>query len=147
MARPSTLDQVDGLRDFVAEMWMNGLTNEEVAEKVHEQFAEIEERPAKRTIQNWRQDEEVKAKVHAITRERIARVVRKTDTAIETKLENVDELTVDEVLKIRKEFLPERDALTDEKADAGKTAEELFGAMEEDPEFATKVAQAAADEE
>jgi HD-like signal output (HDOD) protein len=143
MGRESTLDKYDGLRDFVAEKWMSGCTNEEVAEKVAERF-DID-KPAIRTIQNWRQDEQVAEKIHAVMRERIARVVRKTDSAIDQL--DFSQLTVDEIIKIRREFLPERDALTDEKTDATKTAEDLFGAMEDDPEFAAKVAQAAAADE
>lgn len=144
MARPSTLDQHDGLREFIADKWMAGCTNKEVAEKVAEQFQDVEE-PSIRTVQNWRQDEVVAEKIHAVMRERIARVVRKTDSAIDQL--DFSQLTVDEIIKIRREFLPERDALTDEKTDATKTAEELFGAMEDDPEFAQKVAQTAASEE
>ncbi len=123
---------------------MAGLTNEEVAEKVPEQFPDVE-RPSKRTVQNWRHDEVVAEKIHSIMRERIARVVRKTDSAIDQL--DFSQLTVDEIIKIRREFLPERDALTDEKTDATATAEELFGAMEEDPELAAKVAAAAAADE
>lgn len=143
MGRESTLDKIDGLRDFVADKWMAGCTNEEVAEKVAEQF-DIDQ-PVIRTIQNWRQDEQVAEKIHAVMRERIARVVRKTDSAIDQL--DFSQLTVDEIIKIRREFLPERDAMTDEKTDATKTAEDLFGAMEDDPDFAAKVAQAAAKDE
>jgi hypothetical protein len=141
----NTLDRVDGLRDRIAELWANGLTNKGIAETVHSEFAEIEDVPVKNTIINWRKDEAVENKIHALMRERIGRVVRKTDAAIDSKLENVDELTVDEVLKIRKEFVPERDAFTDEKQDSAKIDEELFGAMEDDPEFAERLMRDAND--
>lgn len=135
----NTLDRVDGLRERIAELWVEGLTNNAIAETVHSEFAEIEDVPVKNTIINWRKDEVVENKIHALMRERIGRVVRKTDAAIAKKLEDVDDLTVDEVLKIRKEFVPERDALTDEKQDASQIDEDLFGLMEDDPEFAEKL--------
>lgn len=139
MGMTSTLDRVDGLRERIAELWVEGLTNNAIAETVHSEFAEIEDVPVKNTIINWRKDEVVENKIHALMRERIGRVVRKTDAAIAKKLEDVDDLTVDEVLKIRKEFVPERDALTDEKQDASQIDEDLFGLMEDDPEFAEKL--------
>lgn len=139
MGMHSTLDRVDGLRERIAELWVEGLTNKAIAETVHREFADIEDVPVKNTIINWRKDDVVENKIHALMRERIGRVVRKTDAAIAKKLEDEDELTVDEILKIRKEFVPERDAFTDEKQDASKIDEDLFGLMEDDPEFAEKL--------
>ena len=139
MGMTSTLDRVDGLRERIAELWVEGLTNKAIPETVHSEYAEIEDVPVINTIINWRKDEVVENKIHALMRERIGRVVRKTDAAIAKKLEDVDDLTVDEVLKIRKEFVPERDALTDVKQDASQIDEDLFGLMEDDPEFAEKL--------
>lgn len=144
MGRTSTLDKHDGLRQFIAERYMEGMKNQAIAESVHEAFPDIET-PTVRSIQNWRNDPEVANKIQAVTRERIARVVRRTDSAIENL--NFEELTVDEILKIRKEYVPHRDAFTDEKTDSTKVAEDLFGVMEEDPEFAEKISQAANDAE
>lgn len=139
MGMTSTLDSVDGLRERIAELWVEGLTNKGIAEAVQREFAEIETVPVKNTIINWRRDDVVENKIHSLMRERIGRVVRKTDAAIDKKLENEDELTVDEIIKIRKEFVPERDAFTDEKQDASKIDEDLFGLMEDDPEFAERL--------
>jgi hypothetical protein len=138
MGMPSTLDRVDGLRERVAELWVEGLTNKAIAETVHSEFAEIEDVPVKNTIINWRKDDVVENKIHALMRERIGRIVRKTDAVIAKALDDGD-MTVDEAIKIRKEFVPERDAFTDEKQDASKIDEDLFGMMEEDPEFAEKL--------
>lgn len=146
MGMQSTLDRVDGLRDRVAELWADGLSNKAIAEKVHSEFSEIEDVPVKNTIINWRHDEQVANKIHAIMRERISRIVRSTDSALAARLEHADELTVDEIIKIRKEIAPARDVLDDnERVDPGDAASDLFGAAIEDPELAKRIASEAAD--
>jgi hypothetical protein len=146
MGMHSTLDRVDGLRDRVAELWADGLTNKAIAEKVHSEFSEIEDVPVKNTIINWRHDEQVANKIHAIMRERISRIVRSTDSALAARLENADELTVEEIIKIRKEIAPARDVLDDnERVDPADAASDLFGAAIDDPELAKRIAVEAAD--
>lgn len=142
----STLDRVDGLRDRVAELWADGRSNKAIAEAVHSEFSEIEDVPVKNTIINWRHDEQVANKIHAIMRERISRIVRSTDSALAARLEKADELTVDEIIKIRKEIAPARDVLDDnERVDPGDAASDLFGAAIDDPELAKRIAGDAAD--
>lgn len=138
MGMTNTLDRIDGLRDRLAELYVEGYSNKSLAIKLHAEFVEIESVPVKGTIINWRKDETVENKIHTLMRERIGRIVRKTDAQILADLEAGD-LTVDEKIKIRKEFVPERDAFTDEKQDAAKIDEDLFGLMEEDPEFAERL--------
>lgn len=148
MGMTNTLDRVDGLRDRIAELWADGLSNKAIAEKVHSEFAEIEDVPVKNTIINWRHDEQVTNKIHAIMRERISRIVRRTDSVLAARLENADELTIDEVIKIRKEIAPARDVLDDaERVDPADAASDLFGAAIDDPELARKIASEAADAE
>jgi hypothetical protein len=144
----NTLDRVDGLRDRIAELWADGYSNKGIAETVHKEFAEIESVPVKSTIINWRHDEQVSNKIHAIMRERISRIVRCTDSALADRLENPDELTVDEIIKIRKEIAPARDVLDDaERIDPADAASDLFGAAVDDPELAKKIAGDAANAE
>lgn len=139
MGMTNTLDRVDGLRDRVAELWADGDTNMEIARKVFEEFEEIESEPVKQTIINWRSDEQVTNKIHALMRARTSRLVRKVDASIENV--NWDDLTVKEKLEIRKAYAPLRDQFaSDEKPDAGKIDEDLFGAAEDDPEFGERVA-------
>lgn len=144
----NTLDRVDGLRDFIAEKWAEGLTNKAIAEAIFSEFADIESVPVKSTIINWRHDEQVANKIHAIMRERISRIVRRTDSALAHRLENADDLTVDEIIKIRKEIAPARDVLDDaERVDPADAASDLFGAAIDDPELAKKIAGEAANAE
>src|SRR4051812_21916293 len=102
MTMQSTLDRVDGLRDRVAELWVEGLTNKAIAEAVHSEFSEIEDVPVKNTVINWRKDEGVENKINALMRARIGRIVRRTDAVIAKALDEEGELTVDEAIKIRK---------------------------------------------
>jgi hypothetical protein len=146
MAGQSTLDRVDGLRDRVAELWADGASNKTIAETVHREFSEIEDVPVKNTIINWRHDEQVKNKIHSIMRERVSRIVRRTDSELISRLENAEELTVKEIIDIRKEIAPARDVLDEnERVDPGDAASDLFGAAMDDPELAKKIAGEAAD--
>lgn len=142
MGMTNTLDRVDGLRDRIAELWAEGATNKAIAETVHREFTEIEDEPVKQTIINWRRDGQVANKIHALMRERTSRLVRKVDASIENV--DWDDLTVKEKLEIRKAYAPLRDEFAaDEKPDASKIDEDLFGAAEDDPEFGERVAQMA----
>lgn len=128
----STLDRVDGLRDRVAELWVEGLTNKAIAEAVHSEFSEIEDVPVKNTVINWRKDEGVENKINALMRARIGRIVRRTDAVIAKALDEEGEMTVDEAIKIRKEFAPDRDILNkEEKTDRGAAVADLFKALDE----------------
>jgi hypothetical protein len=143
MSGISTLDRVDGLRERIAELWVEGLTNNAIAEAVHSEFSEIEEVPVKQTIINWRKDDVVENKVNALMRARIGRIVRRTDAVIAKALDN-DDMTVEEAIKIRKEFAADRDILNkEEKTDRGAAVADLFKALDEADEEA---AQAASDE-
>lgn len=144
----NTLDRVDGLRERIAELWAEGTSNKGIAEAVCREFAEIETPPVKSTVINWRHDEQVANKIHAIMRERISRIVRRTDATLESRLENADELTVKEIIDIRKEIAPARDVLDDaERSDPADAASDLFGAAIDDPELARKIASEASDAE
>lgn len=148
MGMINTLDRIDGLRDRIAELWADGYSNKGIAETVHKEFAEIESVPVKSTIINWRHDEQVTNKIHAIMRERISRIVRRTDAGLEARLENMDELTVKEIIDIRKEIAPARDVLDEaERSDPAQAASDLFGAAAEDPELARRLAAAASQSE
>lgn len=138
MGMTSTLDRVDGLRDRVAELYCDGLSNKDLATAVFNEFEEVEDVPTKGTIINWRKDETVANKVHSIMRERGGRLIRKVDASFDNI--NWDDLTVKERLEIRKAYAPEADRFNgDDKPDPAKLDEELFGAAEEDSDFADKL--------
>lgn len=148
MGMTSTLDTVDGLRDRIAELWAEGFSNKGIAETVQSEFAEIETPPVKSTVINWRHDEQVKNKIHALMRDRISRIVRRTDAILAQRLDNAEELTTDEVIKIRKEIAPSRDVLDEsERVDPAQASSDLFGAALDDPDLARRIAGEASDAE
>lgn len=141
MGRISSLDAIPELRDFIADCWVAGKTNQQIADAVTEVWPALT--PGKRTIQEWRHDDEVALRVSRATRDRIARVLRKTDAVIWDALEKrADQMDVQELLAIRKAFAPEVDARTDEKTDKAGIVNELFGRAADDPEFAKRLADA-----
>lgn len=138
MARIGALDRIPELRDFIAELWVEGNTNKAIAEKVHEVFPALEPHP--RTIVEWRHDDEVALRVHQLTRDRIARVARKVDSAVWDQLEKrAAEMDIQELLAIRKAFMPDVDSRTDEKTDKAGIVTELFGKAADDPAFAAQL--------
>lgn len=143
MARTSALDEYPELRDFVAVHWHEGFSNQAIADKVAEEWPALE--PVGRTIIRWRQDAEVEEKVARMNRERAARVVRRTDAVIMQRLDELaKEMDIDELLKIRKQFLPTVDALGEpgEKRDKAGIVKELFQKASDDPDFAKQLVSA-----
>lgn len=95
MARPSALEDPDFAKE-VAEAFANGCTREEMAEA----FA-----VTKASITRWRKDPRVKRLVHTILGERVQRVSSKVDSIIEARLQHAENMTIKELLDIRKEFV------------------------------------------
>lgn len=138
MARTSNLDKFPELRDFVALKYVEGFSNQAIADAVQREWPALTTH--KDTIIEWRKDDEVAAKVHRLNRERAARILRVTDTEIMRRLEKMaKDMDTDELLKIRKEFLPTVEAMTDEKVDKAGLVMELFGAAREDPDLAQQI--------
>lgn len=141
MANVSALDQQPGLRDFIAGYWHMGKSNQEIADLVAQEFPMLE--PVARTIIRWRKDDEIARKVATLQRDRVTRILRKTDNEIMARLDNAAaELDIDELIKIRKALLPNVDAFTDEKQDKKGVLKALFDAADEDPEVGRRIAKA-----
>lgn len=95
MARPNPLADPDFAKE-VAEAFANGNTRAEMSEVFSVN---------KQTITRWRKDPRVKRLVHTILVERVQRVSSKIDSVIEARLQNPENLTIKELLDIRKEFV------------------------------------------
>lgn len=142
MGRISTLDDHPELRDMIAVLWHEGLSNQAIADRIGNEYAALE--PSVRSIIRWRKDDEVEEKVKRLAKERITRIVRLTDNALLSRLANkVDELDVDDLIKIRKALMPNVDAFTDEKQDKAGIVAELFKQASDNPEFAERLKKAA----
>lgn len=59
----------------------------------------------KHTITRWRRDPRVKAHAFKIIEDRVLQVTRKVDGVLAERLERAEEMTIAELLAIRKEFL------------------------------------------
>jgi hypothetical protein len=123
MARPHALADPDYVKE-VAEAFANGCTREEMAETFS---------VTKATITRWRKDPRVKRQVHTILGERVQRVSSKVDSVIEARLQNAENLTIKELLDIRREFVGSNLRNKLDEAD-GDTINAAMAAVE-DPEF------------
>jgi hypothetical protein len=88
----------------------------------------------KDTITRWRRDPRVKAHAWKLVEDRILSVTRRVDASIEARLANADNLTIKELLDIRKEFLGGALRTQTEKADEA-TINEAMDAIEDNPDF------------
>ncbi len=87
------------------------------------------------TITRWRRDARVKAYAMKLIEDRVLQVTRKVDGAIAQRLENAGELTVMELITIRREFLGGALRAQTEKADEN-TVNEAYAWLEQNPEAA-----------
>lgn len=90
------------------------------------------------TISRWRRDPRVKAHAIKLIEDRVIQITRKVDSAIEQKLQNAGDLTVKELIEIRKEFLAGNLRSQAEKIDEG-TVSEAMEAIEKNPELADQI--------
>lgn len=92
------------------------------------------------TITRWRRDPRVKAIALKLVEDRVLQITRRVDSAIEGRLEYASDMTVRELLDIRKEFLGGALRGQTEKADEA-TVTQAMEAMEENPELAEQLAE------
>jgi hypothetical protein len=136
MARPSLLDNEPELIDKIAEAYVDGKTNAEIA-------ALIERGVHPKTITTYRRDPRVKKVIRALTEERWSRITRKIDSVLEERLRKAQNLDTETLLKIRKEILPERIQITDDRTnDRQSILDELMDATDSDPEAADAIVRA-----
>lgn len=122
----------------------NPLADPDFAKAVAEAFAAGCSRPEmcemfgvkdKDTITRWRRDPRVKAHAFKIIEDRVLQVTRKVDGVIAERLEHASEMTIQELIMIRKEFLGGALRAQTEKADEATVAE-AQNWLESNPEAA-----------
>ena len=96
MGRPNPLADPDFAQE-VAEAFAAGCSRTDMCEM----FGVRD--PA--TITRWRRDPRVKARAMKIIEDRVLTVTRKVDGVIEGRLQHAENMTITELLAIRKEFL------------------------------------------
>jgi transposase-like protein len=129
MARPHMLADPEKARQ-VAELFVAGCTRQEIADTMG--VTDLE------TVTRWRRDPRVKAIAHKLIDDRVLQITRKVDGVIAERLEHTSEMTVRELLDIRKEFLGGKLRQRTEDVDDGTTMEALE-AIEGDEDFMDKV--------
>ena len=96
--RKHALSDPDFCQAF-AEAVVAGMTRRELAEMFDK---------AESTISKWRKDPRVQLIVRKMIQDRVVEVTRRVDAVIATRLQNAEELTVKELLDIRKEFMGDK---------------------------------------
>lgn len=129
MPRPNPLADPDFAKE-VAEAFAAGCSRAEMCEMFG-----VKDRD---TITRWRRDARVKAIAFKIIEDRVLQVTRKVDSRIAQILEDTADLTVAELLAIRKEFLGGALRAQTEKAD-DSTITEAMNWLEENPDKADQL--------
>lgn len=122
--RPHKLDDPENVK-LVAQAFADGVTREKMCETF-----EVKD-PG--TITRWRKDPRVKAEVRKLLNDRILRISSKTDSVIEQRLQNAHEMSIDDLIKVRKEF--GGSSLVGEKIDEDSMLNEAMEALEANPEL------------
>lgn len=125
MARPNPLADPAFAKE-VAEAFAAGLSRQDMCDMFG-----VKDRD---TITRWRRDPRVKAYALKIIEDRVLQVTRKVDGVIAERLEHASDMTVMELLAIRKEFLGGALRAQTEKADDATVAEAMQ-ALENNPDL------------
>jgi hypothetical protein len=121
-------------RERFAELYSRGLSRKEIAAEfgIH-----ID------TVTEWSKREDVRAVAERLMKERVQKILRKIDSAIEAAINQADDLSLDELLRVRREFVPQEFKFTG-KMDSTPALEELLAAYLADPESTIAKLQRAA---
>jgi transposase-like protein len=129
MARPNPLANPD-FAQAVAEMFAAGCSRQQIADEFGVKDLD--------TITRWRRDPRVKGRALKIIEDRVLEVTRKVDGVIAARLQNAKDMTIVELLAIRKEFLGGALRSQTEKADE-ETVNEAQTFLENNPDAADKL--------
>lgn len=125
MSRPNPLADPEFAK-LVAEAFVDGLSRQQMCDTFG-----VKDRD---TITRWRRDARVKAIASKLIEDRVLQVTRKVDGEISARLENAGNLTVKELIDIRREFLGGQFRKQVEGADA-ETVAEAMDVLENTPNF------------
>src|SRR4051812_41036406 len=127
MARTSKI-AIPEFAKAVAEAYIGGMSRDDMA-------AEFEVHPDTMTI--WCRDPRVQMHAARFAQERVNRILSKVDSEMHARLQHVSKLDIEQLLKIRKEYLDR--ALKIDLGAASQTAEtinEVAAAVQDKPELA-----------
>jgi hypothetical protein len=124
VGRPHALSDPDYCAQ-VAALFVAGVSRKEMA-------AELD--VSEHTIGRWRKDPRIKAAALPLIEDRIVQITRRVDSAIEARLQHAENLSIRELIEIRKEFLAGNLRQQAEKLDEG-TVSEAMAAIEKNPQL------------
>jgi hypothetical protein len=124
MARPNPLADPEFAKQ-VAEAFASGCSRQDMCEMFGVKDPD--------TITRWRRDARVKGYALKIIEDRVLQVTRKVDGVIAERLEHASDMTIAELLAIRKEFLGGALRAQTEKADDA-TVGEMQEFLEQNPD-------------
>lgn len=123
--RPSPLSRPEFVEEFAAHL-TSGATQAAIAEAM-----DISDR----SVRTYKNDPRVRAEAMRLTRERVIRITRKTDSEIERRLQYASDMTVEELIKIRRELASEMARFAPRgEVDAG-TISETLDELDKSPEL------------
>lgn len=137
MARPNPLADPE-FAQSVAEAFAAGLSRQQMCEMFGMRDLD--------TITRWRKDPRVAPRALKIIEDRVLQVTRKVDGIIASRLENAEELSMHDLLAVRKEFLGGALRAQTEQADDATLAE-AAEFLEGNPEAAAQLDAILAGEE
>jgi hypothetical protein len=144
MPRESLMDKHPDLRKVVAQKFVEGAPNQDIADAINKALPQLSKPVNRETIPAYRRHPAVEALIARLRRERINLITAKIDSKIESWLNNAKiHHDIETLLKIRKELMPERTSERgDEQMDEDKLVEEMFDKAYEDPDFAERMKEA-----
>lgn len=126
--RPNPLNDPEFAKT-VAQMYVSGATRQEMADEFNVKDLH--------TVTRWTKDPRVRAHAQRLIADRELQISRKVDSQIEAKLRNAKDMSIRELLEIRKSYLPQ-DARTTGKPDKDLNAE-AEKALEANPDLAKEM--------
>lgn len=127
------IDQMPELKDDLAALTADGVSQSKIAEAMG-----VKDRG---TISEWQKRPEIQAKVTKIIHERSNAILRHTTMKIEKMLEAGGKISLENLLKIHREFAGSTVNMN-VSGDQAKATAEMMAALHDDPDLAAKFAAA-----
>lgn len=129
MGRPTALSDPEYAK-AIAAAFVSGMSHRQIASEFGIN---------KDTVTNWRRDPRVKAHALKMIEDRILTITRRVDSIIEARLQHAENLSIKDLVMLRKEYLGGALRQQTEKADEA-TVSEAMTALEENPQLAEQLA-------
>lgn len=128
MARPTPLSDPEFAKT-VAAAFVSGMTHKDIA-------AQFNIHPD--TVTYWRRDPRVKAHAMKMIEDRVLAVTRRIDSIIEGRLQHAENMSIKDLVMLRKEFLGGALRQQTENADE-QTISEVMTALDKNPDLADQL--------